>query len=722
MRVSHGSKEKSGRRLAVPRRRLAFGVALAAAILARHDIAESANVIWSLGDSVAACPAGDTLSTSVTRPSRLRVAVQYLNGSGSPRVGVPPESLRITFQKASGNVKANDKASVTYADDSTNAEGRAWFTIPSVSGCGALRISLTVGSVAQGNKTAVIRTTDYNADGRVDSTDYAPGAQCDLDYSGSVTPADLALVTAHDEHWRRLALHGTLVRRTNLCDACGANSPNTFGEGRSFWSPNGRWISYTIHEPVLTDVCNAYIVAADPVDGNAPQKITFATTREQSVYDPTWSPLGHQVAYEGNLGTALFRKGIPGIAADTSEQVVIALGTGGDRVVYPVFSPDGDSLAFTYLTGASGANEINTIPILGGSKRQLTFNGADDDRYPSWAVNGQMLVFERAIQTPPPTRRHLWKVSIGADDPSDATAFYSPPAPLSAKVPFYSPDSLVIFAALGTTATQTTLATFETSKTPPSAVRAITSNYPTHFDGALYAVPSPDGTRLAVAARDPRVSGAQSAQVFATRRNMSLSPQFSSIGPAPVVDSTAVVNFCVEQGNNYYYSVQASDPEGDVITYAAYLLQPWMSFDPALRRLTVAPGGTAGRTYNVVLQVTTTSGGVDRILVAVTVGCSVPQSAAGLSRMGSEPNAEVFDGPNPTRGEFSVWTPRGASRARLEVFDLNGRRVADVESHAGLPLVWNGKDRSGVPVQSGLYFYRVRFDDRHRIGRIVMAR
>ena len=185
----HAGTQESERRFSPHLRLLAIGAVLATTFMARHDVAEAANVTWSIGDSVAACPAGDTLSTSVSRPARLRIAVQYLNASGSPRVGVRPESLSVTFLTVSGNIKVNDKAFVTYADDSTNSQGQAWFTIPSVSGCGILRVFLTVSSVSQGNKTALIKTTDHNADGRIDSADLGFGAQCDLNYSGSVTTA-----------------------------------------------------------------------------------------------------------------------------------------------------------------------------------------------------------------------------------------------------------------------------------------------------------------------------------------------------------------------------------------------------------------------------------------------------------------------------------------------------------------------------------------------------
>src|SRR5947207_52563 len=85
------------------------------------------NVLWGFKDSVAACPAGDSLVglLGAPRPSKLRIQVFYFDNAGNPRVGVPPESIFVNISNAAGNVVANDMADRIYADDATNSLGMA---------------------------------------------------------------------------------------------------------------------------------------------------------------------------------------------------------------------------------------------------------------------------------------------------------------------------------------------------------------------------------------------------------------------------------------------------------------------------------------------------------------------------------------------------------------------------------------------------------------------
>src|SRR5262245_56810055 len=87
---------------------------------------DGSNINWTFQDSIAGCPAGDSLillghSSSHPHPSRLRMEVWYNDNNCHPKTKIPPDSIWVTWSTASGNVIANDLAAKTYADDSTDA-------------------------------------------------------------------------------------------------------------------------------------------------------------------------------------------------------------------------------------------------------------------------------------------------------------------------------------------------------------------------------------------------------------------------------------------------------------------------------------------------------------------------------------------------------------------------------------------------------------------------
>ncbi|MCA9753556.1 MAG: T9SS type A sorting domain-containing protein, partial [Gemmatimonadetes bacterium] len=83
--------------------------------------------------------------------------------------------------------------------------------------------------------------------------------------------------------------------------------------------------------------------------------------------------------------------------------------------------------------------------------------------------------------------------------------------------------------------------------------------------------------------------------------------------------------------------------------------------------------------------------------------------------------------PNPFRGDvtFRFETSR-ASHARLDVFDLAGRRVTTLVDRrlvAGpQTLTWSGRDRTGAAVAPGVYFVRLTRDGSSETERIVRLR
>lgn len=79
---------------------------------------------------------------------------------------------------------------------------------------------------------------------------------------------------------------------------------------------------------------------------------------------------------------------------------------------------------------------------------------------------------------------------------------------------------------------------------------------------------------------------------------------------------------------------------------------------------------------------------------------------------------EVFQNyPNPfnPKTEISFFLPE-AARVSVEIFNILGQRIAtllDGEANAGLTtLTWDSEDEVGVPVSSGIYFYRVLVEER----------
>jgi hypothetical protein len=67
-----------------------------------------------------------------------------------------------------------------------------------------------------------------------------------------------------------------------------------------------------------------------------------------------------------------------------------------------------------------------------------------------------------------------------------------------------------------------------------------------------------------------------------------------------------------------------------------------------------------------------------------------------------------------------------AGRAELDIFDVSGRHVIPLTDEvlpAGFHTVtWNGLERSGTSVASGVYFYRLRFDGTELTRRMILLR
>jgi flagellar hook assembly protein FlgD len=83
--------------------------------------------------------------------------------------------------------------------------------------------------------------------------------------------------------------------------------------------------------------------------------------------------------------------------------------------------------------------------------------------------------------------------------------------------------------------------------------------------------------------------------------------------------------------------------------------------------------------------------------------------------------------PNPFNGSTVIqYRLNQKGNIRLSVFDMNGRLVRmlwnGIQSAGVKQAVWDGKDASGIPLPSGLYFSRLEADDGALAGKMVLQK
>jgi len=684
------------------------------------------NVTWTVPDSVSACPAGDSLvfphSPLHPHASRLRVLITYNDSDCNPKSNVPAESILVTSQIINGTLKLNDKSGTNHRPDyyATNSAGRTWVTFPSSSGCGKVRLRLYVSGVYQGLKDVVVRSTDYNTDGRVASGDLGSGQQCDINFDGIASSSDQDIANAHNQHWHRNALHGGLEQRTSL-------GVSGLGSGKVFWSPSGRYLSFGFHPP---GPCAVGFVASNPSDGgNAIRQVTFPTPGRPD-YDPSWSPLNDIITYVRGDST-LFAHSLVGFGGNGSTYVVHRHNDGSATdprgVVTSAISPDGQWVAFSRRDVSQGPYYLYKIAISGDQStlRKLTDGGEyTEDWYPTWSPDGAWILFQRESQTD--SHYRVLRVSANGDSTQTPEEVYTnaqgKPASWDATTPAYSPDGKIVIAGMGPQITDGVFThTLDAAlTTKPKIPNFVDSRFASKRIGdfpILSPVLSPDGTRLALISN----------QIWAAKQSMNKPPVITALfeeGSQGSVADTAVTktfnNVPINESTAFVFTT--SDPEGDAITCSAYMLQPWMQFQPSLCRLTVTPPASAlGKTFYVKLVATTASGGTDAIIAIIKI-LEVASSAGRFSTAGARDESGL-DSPNPATGQFFLSTPYAPGvPARLDIFDLTGRKVSEVRGLSGKRLEWNGIDRSGRRVQPGIYLYRLDVGRERRDGKFVLVR
>ena len=145
------------------------------------------------------------------------------------------------------------------------------------------------------------------------------------------------------------------------------------------FSPDGRNIIFSMAQNGNTDlyVVNAY--------GGPPRRLTSTPGADTS---PSYSPDGSRIVFESDRsGTQQLYV----MNADGSGQRRISFG--GGRYASPVWSPKGNLIAFTRI---GGSFNIGVMDSSGGNVRTLSDGWQDEG--PSWAPNGQFVMFHRTTR------------------------------------------------------------------------------------------------------------------------------------------------------------------------------------------------------------------------------------------------------------------------------------------------------------------------------------
>jgi len=150
---------------------------------------------------------------------------------------------------------------------------------------------------------------------------------------------------------------------------------------------------------------------------------------------------------------------------------------------------------------------------------------------------------------------------------------------------------------------------------------------------------------------------------------------------------------------------------------------PFTAFGTSHSR--TATGLSAGVTYMYEVQMLCPATGVITTEASGTITTASGGGGGGKGPLPEQPAIKRL-WPSPTSGQTHLLfvLPR-AGRVVVDVFDLNGRRVAGVADRtypAGeFSVEWTGQDASGKRVRAGVYFMRMRADGVERTARVLVS-
>ena len=190
------------------------------------------------------------------------------------------------------------------------------------------------------------------------------------------------------------------------------------------WSPDGRYIAFC---RLLKGESGIYII---PSLGGAERRVRKTLWEEQEYFETlgsagrlSWSPDGKLLAFSDRPSRDEQASSIFLLSLDSLEARRLTSAERSGQDLDPVFSPDGQILAFTKQTRPGGG--IYTVPVSGGVEQRVVSDGKDHWGV-AWTPDGRDIVFATASwpyripmapQNQEITAGWLWKIPLRGGEP-----------------------------------------------------------------------------------------------------------------------------------------------------------------------------------------------------------------------------------------------------------------------------------------------------------------
>jgi Tol biopolymer transport system component/DNA-binding winged helix-turn-helix (wHTH) protein len=178
------------------------------------------------------------------------------------------------------------------------------------------------------------------------------------------------------------------------------------------WSPDGRYIAFC---RILKGETGIYII---PALGGVERRVRETHWQESEFYQVfwyfgrlSWSPDGKLLAYSDRTSDEESASSIFLLPLDSPEPRRLTSPRGSVGDYNPVFSPDGQTLAFN--RGSQGVTAIYTVPVSGGAEQHL-ISGVQYGWGLAWTPDGRDIVFAKAGWLT--DAGWLWKIPRGGGE------------------------------------------------------------------------------------------------------------------------------------------------------------------------------------------------------------------------------------------------------------------------------------------------------------------